>query len=138
MNPAKPTNRPVEASRTALARCLRWIEECRELGWNESQMDEIENLWWKYHDVMEPKDTLERLVTRLQAIAKKNNDQFRYKIEIEPIRKGGPAFQYRFVCEETAEHHALLTGCGETLEEAVIDAANEVENACQEWDYELV
>jgi hypothetical protein len=82
-----------------------------------------------------PASSLERLVIRLQAIAKKNSDQFRYKIQIEPTRKG---IQYSFVCEETADGHALLTGCGATIEAAVADAEKDVDEACQEWGYEVV
>ena len=38
------------ASRAGLDAALRWIEECRRLGWPESQFDDLESLWWEHHD----------------------------------------------------------------------------------------
>jgi hypothetical protein len=33
-----------------MAKCLRWIDSCRELGWAEDQLDDLEDLFWKYRD----------------------------------------------------------------------------------------
>lgn len=82
---------------------------------------------------MSNENALECLVIRLQAIAKMNGDQFRYKIDIEPTRNG---IQYVFICEETVDSHALLTGNGATIEAAVADAEKDVGQACQEWGYD--
>ncbi len=43
-------NRPEDASREGLAKCLAWCDACRELGWSENQMDTIEAMFWKYKD----------------------------------------------------------------------------------------
>lgn len=79
--------------------------------------------------------TLEQLVMRLERIAKKNNDRFRYKVTIEPNRKG---IVYLFYCEETAERHTLLCGSGVTIDEAVKQAWESIESACEKWNYDVV
>ena len=43
-------NGRANASRAGLDAALRWIDECRKLGWLESQLDDLEALWWKHHD----------------------------------------------------------------------------------------
>ena len=42
--------RPADASREGLAKCLAWIDACREIGWAEEQMDDLEAIFWKYKD----------------------------------------------------------------------------------------
>ncbi|MCX6845049.1 MAG: hypothetical protein NTU84_00530 [Verrucomicrobia bacterium] len=39
-----------KASREGMRRCLEWIDSCRELGWNEDQLDDLELLFWQYRD----------------------------------------------------------------------------------------
>ena len=42
--------RPTDATHDALRKCLRWLDACRELGWAESVMPDLESLFWTYHD----------------------------------------------------------------------------------------
>lgn len=42
--------RPADATHDALRKCLRWLDVCRELGWAESVMPDLESLFWTYHD----------------------------------------------------------------------------------------
>lgn len=79
--------------------------------------------------------SLDALVRRLDRIAKKNSDRFRYKIEINPTRAG---IAYIFNCEETADGHTLVCGSGVTIEEAAKQAWDRIEESCQEWDYDVV
>jgi hypothetical protein len=46
----KGISRPPDATRKALTQCLEWLEACRRLGWREEDMDNLELLWWRYHD----------------------------------------------------------------------------------------
>ena len=77
---------------------------------------------------------LEELVYKLKAIARLNGDAFYYHIDIQPNK----AFiTYQFVCEETADGHWLVEGSGSTIEEAVNDAARQVDSAVLDWGYKL-
>ena len=29
--------------------CLDWLKYCLEIGWNKSDIDRLEQLWWLYH-----------------------------------------------------------------------------------------
>lgn len=78
---------------------------------------------------------LDQLVMRLERIAKKNDDRFRYKVTIEPNRKG---IVYLFYCEEMADGHTLLCGSGVTIDEAVKQAWDGIESSCEEWSYDVV
>ena len=42
--------RPPDATQDALRGCLKWLDACRELGWSEELMPDLEELWWKYKD----------------------------------------------------------------------------------------
>jgi hypothetical protein len=33
----------------AFKACARWLSECIRLGWNKSDLDALEAIWWKYH-----------------------------------------------------------------------------------------
>lgn len=77
------------------------------------------------------KESIEALVKRLNAIAKRNHDSFKYRIEL----RGWP-IKYHFIAEETADNHEFVNGYGSTIDDAVIDADNQIENACREWCYE--
>lgn len=49
--PVKKVNlRPTDATIEALRGCLRWLDACKELGWLDEQLPNLEALWWKYHD----------------------------------------------------------------------------------------
>lgn len=34
----------------ALQACAAWLALCLEIGWKREQLDELEALWWVYHD----------------------------------------------------------------------------------------
>lgn len=34
----------------ALQECAVWLQTCLGLGWPRSSLDELERLWWQYHD----------------------------------------------------------------------------------------
>ena len=72
------------------------------------------------------------LVARLQVIAKKNHDEFEYNIEIETK---GCKISYRFVAIETGDNHEFVSGCGDTVDDAVADAAENIEESCKDWGY---
>lgn len=76
---------------------------------------------------------LQTLINRLELVAQKNKDKFTYKINIEVNRKG---IVYLFYCQEKAEGHTFLCGSGVTIDEAVIQAHNGIEDACKWWGYE--
>jgi hypothetical protein len=44
------TNRPQDATVWALRACLKWLEACSELGWQDDDLPKLEVLWWDYHD----------------------------------------------------------------------------------------
>ncbi len=72
------------------------------------------------------------IIRRLQGIAKKNGDEFQYKIELEPTVRG---LRYTFVCEETADGHVFVDGGGFTLDLAIQDAEGGISGACSSWGY---
>ena len=39
-----------ERSRTAIKACADWLVQCLEIGWPKSALDELEEIWWKFHD----------------------------------------------------------------------------------------
>lgn len=34
----------------AIKKCANFLSECLKIGWKKSQLDDLEKLWWKYHD----------------------------------------------------------------------------------------
>lgn len=76
---------------------------------------------------------LENLIFRLQHIARRNDDAFSYRIEIEAIY----VLHFTFKVVETVDHHLFLSGIGETLDEALDDAERGIDEACAAWDYKL-
>lgn len=34
----------------AMLACAEWLAYCLEIGWLKSQLDDLERLWWQYHD----------------------------------------------------------------------------------------
>ena len=75
-----------------------------------------------------------RIVEKLQGIAKTNEDEFAYAINLEVQRNGRTRFV--FDVTETADGHSFLTGFGETIKAAVEDAEEGIDAACKEWGYE--
>ena len=37
-------------TRKAILACARWLSYCIEIGWEKNELDDLEALWWKYHD----------------------------------------------------------------------------------------
>ncbi len=35
---------------TAVRECAEWLATCIRLGWTHSDLDWLEELWWKHHD----------------------------------------------------------------------------------------
>jgi len=76
---------------------------------------------------------MEQLIHRLEAIAKKNRDEFRYRIELDVLRDG--KVRYNFIAEETADGHCLVGGSGMTIEEAVADTNAKIPEYIKSWGY---
>lgn len=34
----------------AIKQCFDWLTWCIEHGWHRSTLDDLEQLWWEYHD----------------------------------------------------------------------------------------
>ncbi len=34
----------------AIKKCALWLSKCLEIGWDKSALNELEKLWWKYHN----------------------------------------------------------------------------------------
>jgi hypothetical protein len=79
--------------------------------------------------------TLQKLVTRLERVAQVNKDEFEYSIRIK-VRNG--MAKPEFVCQEVAEKHEFFSRNGETIEEAIALAWNDVAPACEAWGYKNV
>lgn len=76
---------------------------------------------------------MNELIYRLQRIAEKNGDEFRYRIDVEKRRNG---LSYQFVAEETAERHVFLSsGERDSYESAIADAWLNIPAACKSWGY---
>lgn len=41
---------PETPTRGAQIACAAWLAGCVQFGWDKSQLDFLEGLWWKYHD----------------------------------------------------------------------------------------
>ena len=37
-------------TRRAIEACAAWLSACLRLGWAKSNLDMLEELWWRYHD----------------------------------------------------------------------------------------
>lgn len=37
-------------SQKAIKACAAWLAYCLSIGWQRSDLDALESLWWKYHD----------------------------------------------------------------------------------------
>ena len=77
---------------------------------------------------------VERLVAQLERIAEKNDETFRYSIDVEP-RRNQPC-RYTFNCRESADRHEFVSAAGDSIEEAVAKAQSQIERACKDWGYE--
>lgn len=34
----------------AKVKCGKWLAYCLQIGWSRTLLDDLERLWWKYHD----------------------------------------------------------------------------------------
>jgi hypothetical protein len=34
----------------AIKQCAEWLSYCLKIGWPKSALDQLEDLWWQYHD----------------------------------------------------------------------------------------
>ena len=74
-----------------------------------------------------------KLIERLQKIAKLNDDEFLYRIDVELLRGG--KLKYCFVAEETADGHEFASGCGGSIQEAIAETEDGIPAACEYWEY---
>ena len=79
--------------------------------------------------------TIRDVVERLRAIAKANNDEFRFYITINDVRGG---ISYTFVAKETADDHDFIVAQGSTPEDAAQNGELFIELACEAWGYKCV
>jgi hypothetical protein len=42
--------RPPNASIIALKKCIEWLDECENIGWQKEAIPGLEALWWQNHD----------------------------------------------------------------------------------------
>lgn len=80
-----------------------------------------------------PIEELIELIVELESIAEKNNDKFRYRIDIKPVNN---RLRFKFVCEEAEEGHVFISQQESTLEAAITEARNDIADACRLWEYE--
>ena len=40
---------PEGASMDEIKSYIRWMDQCKELGWPEESMERLAELWWEYH-----------------------------------------------------------------------------------------
>ncbi len=71
---------------------------------------------------------IQELITKLSAIARKNGDRFRFRIELA-------ANTYSFVCKEHTDGHEFIRCTAGDLFACVHAALAEIPNACKTWDY---
>ena len=41
---------PIGASYRAVEKCRQFLTICLDIGWQTSELDALEELWWKHHD----------------------------------------------------------------------------------------
>jgi hypothetical protein len=79
-------------------------------------------------------DALTKLVNRLQAIAKKNDDEFEYRVDILPKLDG--SLHYELVVQEKADGHCFVSASSGSIENCASAAELVVKAACEDWGYE--
>jgi hypothetical protein len=77
---------------------------------------------------------IQKLIERLQRIARKNEDEFRYSIDIEPPRRGVIVFVFNVT--ERADGHSFIAAEADTLEKLIANAEAQIPSALEEWGYE--
>lgn len=78
-------------------------------------------------------EKLKLVVQRLARVARKNKDEFKFKVEVGLTRAGG--LLYRFVSQETAEGHEFCTAQGLTIDDAAEAAMADIGECCKAWGY---
>jgi hypothetical protein len=81
-------------------------------------------------------EALNDLINKLERIAVRNKDKFRYRIEIDISTS--KKISFHFISEETADNHCFVDGVGETIEKAVEDAAGSIKDVCESWGYKNI
>lgn len=76
----------------------------------------------------------EDVINQLRRIAKENKDEFEIMRHVHAHER----MMYEFICRESKEKHVFVSGLGTTLEEAVLDAGNDIAAACNQWGYKYV
>jgi hypothetical protein len=36
----------------AIKECAKWLSYCLKIGWSKGSLDQLERIWWEYHDEM--------------------------------------------------------------------------------------
>lgn len=39
-----------QRSRRALQTCANWLAFCLSIGWGKHELDDLEQIWWQWHD----------------------------------------------------------------------------------------
>lgn len=74
------------------------------------------------------------LIAMLEEVAKANKDEFLYSMEFNP---GCASAWFHFIARERADRHIIVEGSGMTIEEALQEAEDNIEEACESWDYKF-
>lgn len=76
--------------------------------------------------------SIETHISRLEQIAAVNDDDFYYRIHIEPTRNG---LKFRFECVEQVDRHIFIDGSGPTPNLAVQAAMDTLDEVMKTWGY---
>lgn len=79
-------------------------------------------------------NALELLIFRCAQVAVRNNDEFAYKITVEPLR-GHRGWRYTFEAIETADHHVVISGTGDSMDAMVANTNLNFKAAIDCWGY---
>lgn len=80
---------------------------------------------------MNTDEQIQRVVKRLDKIAKANEDTFEHRITI--LDRGS---RFLYDCFETADEHSFVTAIGPTIKQAIAVAETQITDALTEWGYE--
>jgi len=39
-----------QRTRRALTACASWLAYCLSIGWKRTELDDLEQIWWRWHD----------------------------------------------------------------------------------------
>ena len=81
-------------------------------------------------------EKLIKLIQRLEAVAKKNDDEFEYNISIKP-RFRTNRLQFIFEVREKPDNHVILSGNGFSLDAAIDMAEADLPSSMREFGYEI-